>query len=71
MGDLNTLQGILIAGIIAQAGALGLVWRALHAKIKHSEAACAEDRKLLHDLLTRVRQIDRRSIELETSPGKL
>ena len=69
--DLTTFQGALIAAIVAQAGALGLVWRALHAKIKHSEDACAEDRRLLHDLLTRVRQIDRRNIELETGPGKL
>lgn len=69
--DLTTFQGALIAAVVAQAGALGLVWRALHAKIKHSEDACAEDRRLLHDLLTRVRQIDRRNIELDTAPAKL
>lgn len=66
-----TFIGALIAGLAAQAGALGLVWRALHQKIKHSEDACAQDRELLHQLLTRVRQIDRRSIELDTAPGKL
>ena len=69
--DLTTFQGALIAAIVAQAGALGLVWRALHAEIKSSKEACAEDRRLLHDLLTRVRQIDRRAIELDTAPGKL
>lgn len=69
--DLTTLQGALIAAIIAQSGALGLMWKALNDKIKHSEQSCAEDRRLLHDLLTRVRQIDRRNIESDTAPGKL
>lgn len=59
-GAIVNLEAALIAAVTAQAGALGLVWRALMRKIEHAEAACEEDRKALRSLMTQVKQLDRR-----------
>ena len=69
MGDM-TFQAALVSAVIAEAGAIGLVWRALLRKVEQAEAACEEDRKALRDIVTRMRQMDRRSFA-DTDAGKL
>lgn len=70
MEQLTTLQAILLAGVAAEAGAIGLVWRALLRKVEHAEAACEEDRRALRDIVNRMRQMDRRTF-VDTDAGKL
>lgn len=56
-----------LSGVAALAGALGIVWTALAAKITKAEQACEEDRKILRQMLqtvmVRVNQLDRRKID--------
>lgn len=53
-------QAALLAAVAGLTTALGIMWTALSAKIRDAEAACAEDRKRLWELVGRVAQLDRR-----------
>lgn len=61
------LQAALLAAISAEAGVIGVMWIAFNRKVHKAEEACAEDRRVLHDLLVRVSQLDRRK---DWSPDK-
>lgn len=53
---------VVLGGMAALTGALGMVWAALTEKIKSAEQACEDDRRLLRALVLRVNQLDRRKV---------
>lgn len=63
------LQAALLAAVAGLTTALGVMWAALNAKIRDAEAACAEDRKRLWELVARVSQLDRRHDALGSPPA--
>lgn len=54
------LQQALLAAISAEAAVIGVMWIAFNRKVHKAEEVCAEDRRILHELLVKVSQLDRR-----------
>lgn len=56
----QSLVGVLIGGISALAGAVGVMWAALRKSLDEAKKDCAEDRQRLWALIHTVAQLERR-----------
>jgi hypothetical protein len=68
MDELQISAGAAVAAISGLTAALGVMWVTLLGKIKSAEQSCAEDRRLLHSMLLRIKQLDRRHFTDEVPP---